>query len=49
MEIAKIIVNASKLKNESKELLEKANYAVEIFIEQNEDIALTYLEKSLVN
>lgn len=49
MEIAKIIVNASKLKNESKELLEKAKYAVEIFIEQNEDIALTYLEKSLVN
>jgi len=45
--IAELVNLSVKEREESKVLLEKAKRAVEIFIEQNEDQALTYLSSSV--
>ncbi|HBR13962.1 MAG TPA: hypothetical protein DD723_00230 [Candidatus Omnitrophica bacterium] len=44
-EIAEKISNALRLRKEAKTLLEKAKRAVEIFIEENENTALRWLQK----
>jgi len=45
-EIAKLIENSFALKKESEHLLEVAKRAVEIAIEENEDVAMEFIKKN---
>lgn len=48
-QIAELVEESFELKKQSENLLELAKRSVEIAIEQNEEIALKYIEKNIVN